>query len=234
VRLEGPWTSVVSWWSDGFYHWFMDVLPRLALLGEFPPATRILVPPLTMPCQVETLDWLGVREQCVPTTATHLRVEDYFFSSPTAMTGGSDARAVEFLRSSFLGRADTAAETPRKVFVHRAGGRRGLVNESDVLDFMTQRGWTVVDTAALPMARQISLFAGADAVCGLHGAGLANLLWCRAGCRVFELAPSNYLNGAYEGLAALVSAHHQFLVCEATADFKARVDLKELGSLLAQ
>jgi capsular polysaccharide biosynthesis protein len=187
-----------------------------------------------MPCQIETLDWLGVREQCVPTTATHLRVEDYFFSSPTAMTGGSDARAVEFLRASFLGRADTAAGTPRKIFVHRAGGRRGLVNESDVLDFMTQRGWTVVDTAALPMARQISLFAGADAVCGLHGAGLANLLWCRAGCRVFELAPSNYLNGAYEGLAALVSAHHQFLVCEATADFKARVDLKELGSLLAQ
>ncbi len=210
VRLEGAWTSVVSWWSTGFYHWFMDVLPRLSLLGEFAASTRILVPPLTMPCQAETLDWLGVSGRCVPTTAMHLRVEDYYFAAPTAMTGGSDAYAVEFLRAQFLGRAESAFVAPRKVFVHRVGSVRGIVNEAEVLDFVQQRGWTVVDTAAMPMARQIALFAGADAVCALHGAALVNLLWCQPGCRVFELVPSTYLNGVYEGLAAMVGARHRY------------------------
>jgi len=47
----------------------------------------------------------------------------------------------------------------------------------------------VVDTARMPPAAQIRLFAAANAIVGQHGAGLAHMLWLPRGSTVVEIAP---------------------------------------------
>src|SRR5262249_47376899 len=102
----------------------------------------------------------------------------------------------------------------------------------EVLDYFQTGGWPVIDPEGLTLAQQIKLFASAQVICSLHGGGLTNLLWSRAGCRVYELLASNYLNGVFEGLAALVGAEHRFAVFPGTRDFKARIDVCELDRFL--
>ena len=228
VRLEGNWTSVVSRWSEGFYHWFVDVLPRLAVLPELPPDTRIIIPANLTGFRRDTLEWLGLTGRVHPTVKQHLSVENYYFCSPTNITGLFDPYAVEFLRRSFRDRRDAAYDSPRKFFVHRVGAVRGLVNEEEVLQVFRDRGWAVVDTQALTLAQQIQLFAQAEQVCALHGAALTNLLWCKPRCRVLELVASTYMNGTYEGIAEGVGLDYNFLVCAGDIDWKARVDIAEL------
>ena len=231
-RLEGNWTSLISRWSGGYYHWLMDVLPRLAVLSEFPPDTRLLAPPNLSGYQRDALQWLGLSARLRPTTERHLVVENFFFSSPTAMTGCYDPYAVAFLRRTFLGRADTTYDSPRKFFVQRVGVGRGLLNEPEVLEFFRERGWACVDTAQLTLSQQIQLFSRAEAVCALHGAALTNLVWCRPGCQVLELVARTFLNGVYEGIAQAAQADHRFLLCEADARYRARVDLRALAERL--
>ncbi len=224
VRLAGNWTSISWRWSGGFYHWLMDALPRLALLSEFPPDTRVIVPANLSGYQRETLAWLGLADRIRPTAERHLVVENFYFSSPTNHTGCFDPYAVDWLRRTFLPRQE-AAGTPRRFYVRRVGVSRGITNEAELLALFEQRGWAVVDTAEMTLARQIALFARADAVCALHGAALTNLVWCPPGCRVLELAASTYLNGVFEGIAEAAGVEHRFLIGPGTEDFAVTVDV---------
>jgi capsular polysaccharide biosynthesis protein len=227
VELEGNWTSVVSRWGYGFHHWWMDVLPRLAVLSEFPRDTRILVYPELENYQRETLELLGLDARVRPTAEPHLLVENYFFSSPTAMTGCWNPYAVAWLRGCFLKNMDKDWTPPRRFYIRRIGRHRGLVNESDVIDFLQKRGWTILDLEAMPVRRQIRLFADAEAVCGLHGAAFTNLLWSRPGCKALEICASGYLNGVYEGIAGCVHVEHHHVICPADSGFHARVDMNQ-------
>ena len=102
INLTGCWTSILGRYCDAYFHWLTDALPRLACLPEFPPETRILVPPNLRRYQRESLDLLGLSDRARPTPEIHLRLETYYFSSPTAMTGVNNPYAVKFLRQSFL------------------------------------------------------------------------------------------------------------------------------------
>lgn len=235
TRLAGSWTSLISRWSPGFHHWFMDALPRLALLDQFPATTRILVPDPLQPYEVETLKMMGLFGRVRPTAERHLIVEDYFFSSPTAMTGCWNPFAVEFLRRSLLDQGDPDWDSPRRFYIRRVGRSRGIANEAEVLRFFEQRGWAILDLERMSMARQIRLFSRADQIAGLHGAAFTNLLWCRPGCVVRELCARTFLNGVYEGMADCLQLNYRHLICDSDpALFMARVDLEQLRRFIEE
>ena len=234
VRLPGNWTSLISRWTldSNYYHWFADGLPRLALLDRLPPNTKILVPPGLRPFQRETLRWLGLEDRVVPLPAHHLLVEHFYFSPPTVMTGCANPYGAQFLRNRFLPHAEPPPLPVEKIYIQRRGKTRGLVNEPELLAFLEARGWQSVDLESLTLARQIGLFAQARAVCGLHGAGFTNLLWCRPGCVAVELLAENFLNGCYEALASCVAVQHRFLIQPADEHSRIKVDLNQLARLL--
>ena len=232
VRLAGNWTSVISRWGYGFHHWWMDALPRLAVLNEFPPDTGILVLPELDAYQVETLKLLGLEDRVRRTAERHLVVENYFFASPTAMTGCRNPYAAEWLRRRFLGCAEREWQTPRRFYIRRIGRHRGLGNEAEVIDFLGRRGWAIVNLESMPVPRQIQLFANAELVCGLHGAAFTNLLWSSPGCRALEICAANYLNGVYEGLAECLGIQHRHILCAADGAFVAHVNMKDFKGLI--
>ena len=236
VALAGNWTSIVSrWtWPGNYYHWFTDALPRLALLDRLPGDTRVLVPSNLQPFQRETLRWMGLGERYRETPERHLRVENYFFSAPTAMTGCTNPYAVGFLRDCFLPLADDAFRGPTKIYLTRRGKARGAVNEEEVEAFLSRRGWTSVDPETLTVAQQIQLFAGARAVCGVHGAGFTNMLWCSPGCAVIELMADNYLNGCFESISACLDIQHQYLVFPGDDESRIHVALDRLARVLPE
>jgi capsular polysaccharide biosynthesis protein len=234
TRLDGNWTSLISRWTvqPNYYHWFMDGLPRLALLDRLPADTKILVPSELRPFQTETLRWLGLEQRIVPLPGRHLVAEHFYFSSPTVMTGCADPYGVRFLREKFLPRAEPPVEPVEKIYIQRRGKTRGLVNEAELLSFLEARGWRAMDLESLTLAQQIGLFTQARAVCGLHGAGFTNLLWCQPGTVAVELLADNFLNGCFESLASCVAVEHRFLIYPADHQNRIHVDLKDLARYL--
>jgi capsular polysaccharide biosynthesis protein len=236
VELAGNWTSVVSLWTrwSNYYHWFTDALPRLALLDRLPTDTRILLPANLQPFQLETLKLMGLMERCRPTPERHLAVENYFFSAPTAMTGCTNPYAVRFLRNRFLPFADTGYRGPEKIWLLRRGKSREVVNEREVAAFLSRRGWTAVNPESLSVGQQIQLFAGARAVCGVHGAGLTNILWSAPGCTIIELMADNYLNGCYESISACLDVRHRYVIFPGDDRSRIRVEVDRLERSLPE
>lgn len=235
AKLEGPWTSVIHHYAFGsYFHWLMDTLPRLALLDEFPTDTRILVPLQNCRYINESLQLLGIAGRAHPTNAQHLVIEDYYFSSLTAMTGCDNPYAIHFLRDKFLPHADRSTTLHERIFIQRKSKARGFKNEAAVTGFFAKQGWSILDLEDFSFAQQIQLFANAKIICGLHGAAFTNLVWCPPGTVAVELCGRNFLNGCYEGIASYVGVDHRFLVFDSDRNFKVDVDLNQLASHMAR
>lgn len=214
IELTGPWTSVIGRWSEGFYHWFTDALPRLAALEEFPENTKILFRGPMKRYQEESLRVLGLLDRMRETKETHLTVEDFYFSSPVGMTGCTNPASVKWLREAFLPHA-APGNFPAKVFIQREGKTRGVSNKKEVADLFVEKGWWVVDLEELTFAEQIAVFSRATHIVGEHGAGFTNILWCNSQCHTIELCADNYLNGCYEGISICIGFRHTFQTFQA-------------------
>jgi hypothetical protein len=239
LEISGTWTSVMGQWmrndmKSPYAHWLLDALPRLALLKHFPAGTGILVPPQLLKAQVESLQLLGVWERCRKTPEQHLLVEDFYFSSPPSMIVCYSPYAVEFLHSAFLPKAAHAGPTPKRFFVRRTSYGRNMSNEREVLEFFERIGWTVIDTAALSFVEQIRWFAGAEAVCAIHGSGSANMVWCSPGCTFIELFPAGYLAGDQEWIAQCVKVDYHFMIFPSDYKLDALVNLAQLKEKLSE
>lgn len=237
LRLLGRWTSVVSHWvptnsPTNYAHWMLDALPRLAVLPEFPPDTSIIVPRNLQPFQLSTLKLMGLADRIRPTGESNIVAEEFYFSSNTTMVVCYDPYGVRFLRRQFLPCARQPRETAARIFIHREGTVRNAANLAEVEEFFRRHGWLICDLARLDFTEQIGLFASARAICGMHGAGFTNCLWCRPETKVVELFGDKYLSGCYEWLCQVVGAEHHFRVFPSDAQFNAEVDLRQVEPLL--
>ncbi len=237
LRLDGPWTSVVSRWmpvqeTKPYAHWLYDALPRLALLKELPSDTRIIVPDHKKPFQIESLEMLGLSDRCRWTNETHIEVEDYYFISPPSMVVCYSPYTIEVMRAMFLSLGDYRKPTPRRFFIRRTGPTRNMSNEAEVLEFFERAGWAIVDLVNLPFAEQIAWFAGAEAIAAIHGSGLANTIWSPRGCKIIELFCDQYLAGDTEWTAQCIGAEYYHLIFPSDPLLNAIVDLARVREVL--
>lgn len=237
--LPGKWTSVVSRWAPGygvapFSHWVLDVLPRLGLLSEFPPDTRIIVPGKLAGYQKETLQLLGLTDRVRCTPESHIVVEDYYFSAPTGMISCCNPYAINWLRSALMPHTDRNYKGPRRFIIQRKGKTRGITNDSEVNDFFIKLGWVIIDTEDLTFAQEIELFKNAEAFAGVMGSGFTNGIWSSPHCKVIMFVPENRLDGWAEGICAANQMDFYWKTFPSDHADMITVDLQEVKRLLAQ
>lgn len=196
--------------NRNYAHWWVDVVPVIGHhiergLGE----ARFLISEIRAPYQRQTLDLLpeiadrvhacraGVPVLCGALTYTpYLHRGDY---DPHPARMG-------FVRD-LMRRAGVPAQAPatRRIYLSRRdAGARPLRNTAEVERVAAAHGYDVVTTDGLPVADQMRLFAQASHVVGPHGAGLANLLFCRPGTRLLELHHDRWINWSLRRLACIV------------------------------
>ena len=236
-RLAGNWTSIVSRWVPtrgpcNYTHWLLDALPRLAVLDEFPPDTGIIVPQSLAVWQKESLALMGVLDRCRLTEEENLVVDSYYFSSPTAMLDCYNPYAVNFLRKTFLPKRDTGFRGPRRFVLKRTGKWRPAMNEAEMYRLFEQHGWCVVDTEKLSFAQEVALFNDAEAVAGLLGSGMTNVVFCKSGCSVLQIAPDFLLDGWLDWIVQVVGCNYELAVCRSDYQQAFSIDLQWLEKAL--
>ncbi|WP_274362159.1 glycosyltransferase family 61 protein [Paenibacillus thermotolerans] len=215
--------------SDNYFHWLLDTLPRIELLrkcdrtidkylfrGEgWKPFHNELLDLLGIPAEKRMFTndtfYLKARRLVVPSLAGRFTWENGY-PQPIAYA----KRAVDFLRNELLGRLDISeSEKGRRLFISRANAsRRKLVNEDEIYRIVRPLGFRLVSSESMPVAEQIKLFASAEAVVAPHGAGLANIVFCRPGTKVIELFCRNYTPGYFWMLSNHASLDYYYLTGE--------------------
>lgn len=187
--------------TSGYYHWLLEGVPRVLDLiddgidfDQYP----LILPPLepfhrqmlkvlgiSADRQVVTVDkgdWCNVRECIVPTS--------YFpFAAPELddPSGQPDCSLLRRVRERLLEclPKPSAGNTNalKRLYISRAkAAKRKLTiqTEATIRSILESAGFQTVFLEDLPWAEQAQMVSGAEIIVGLHGAGLANILFAKA------------------------------------------------------
>jgi capsular polysaccharide biosynthesis protein len=170
-----------------YYHWMMEAVPRLGAYAEAGMEIDRIYAPIGRKFQRETLRLLGIpRGQVVRGTRhSHVRCERVLASSCNTPT---TRRKTAFLHNAMTSHLDGRVPPGLRVYVsRRRRGKRIITNDTEVFQSLAPLGFQRYDLETMSVADQVALFYGAECVVASHGAGLTNILFCRAGTKVIEV-----------------------------------------------
>lgn len=98
----------------------------------------------------------------------------------------------------------------KRIFITRARGRRGLINEDEVNALMLKYNFTLVDFETMSLKEQISYINNANIIVGVHGAGLTNLIFANheKDISCIEIIPKACSTPAFYYLARVLGMHY--------------------------
>jgi capsular polysaccharide biosynthesis protein len=100
----------------------------------------------------------------------------------------------------------------RRSITRESGGTyRALLNEDALLEAISQRGYEIVEPELLSFADQIRVFAEAELVVGLGGAGLFNTIFSPAATRVVSIESSTAFVHAHASLFGALGHPYAFI-----------------------
>lgn len=222
-----PGTSFLLAPSGGahcYYHWMLDVLPKLGLLERqgisLDSIDHFLVRKITGEFQKETLIKLGIDESRIIETVDqqYLQCERLMHVD---MDTGINLKMNRFvplwLKQTFLTRP---VETERlKLYISRPEGiRRGIVNEAEIKPLVEAAGFTMVVMEGMSVAEQAALLSRADALMAPHGGALTNMVFCKPGIPVIELM-SRHVYPYYYGLSELCGHRYHAIIENPALDY---------------
>jgi capsular polysaccharide biosynthesis protein len=220
TRISGQVAILASTGSANYYHWLFDVLPRLEMLRKAgflqnPNLSFILERPLNT-FQRESLRYYGftlprvIFLQDFP----HIECEEMILPSLPGRIGDVPPWVCDFLRNPLVGLSPTTNKKNMYFITRRKTTSRNLLNEQLLLDSLASFGVQVVEPQDLTFSEQVDLFANADVVIGTHGAGLANIVFCKRNSRLLEFMASEYRNKCYWALAGNIPIRYAYVIGE--------------------
>ena len=169
--------------SSSYYHWLLEDLPAYLRAKAKYPNSQSVHPKLPFRYVRDALELIGEFPQ---------EIQVYVDVPKLALAPKSRALApsrqdVNVLEQ-FQSRVRIQPGTVKKIYVSRRDSGRYPENESEIEQFVVAKGFEVISLTGLSLAKQISLFSGAEVIIGTHGAGLANIVWSMPGrTRVVEI-----------------------------------------------
>lgn len=187
VSLAGP-------WSDQFFHWFVEYLPRLLVVMEYASQNGItpmyFVPSDAPDWLSRSLKLLGVPDdQLTPWSGGRATVNNFLLPSLWRLTANQaptdgythSPRGIREVRNRLLakvGEQSVRTEVGPRLFVSRSdAATRNVLNESALQPVFDDYGFDIVQPETWTVDEQIATFARADVIAGPHGGGLTNAMY---------------------------------------------------------
>ena len=182
-----------------YYHWLIEDLPSILRARRLFPGTQVVMPTKCPRYVLQSLEAYGISPYHLQ--AKWAYASDLILSTRGEDSGWSHQQDVELLRESLILPAGKEGSPAKKLYLSRARSRRSFPNETDVEALAASKGFEPTYLEELSFTEQVRLFQQATHIVGLHGAGLANMVFSPAGTRIRELSPRNTAHPMYEVLA---------------------------------
>lgn len=182
--LEGNVATIASDWSTCYFHWILEILPRLKLLQAANVSYDTLVTgPLSQAFQFESLARLGVDLTKVVTCEEDVLIKTYHLIAPSFVRRTIEPDILVWLKTLF----PTQIRPQRRVYISRATVRtRHVANEEDLYPVLDKFGFEVIQLELMTLQQQSELMANTAVLMGSCGSGFTNMIFCSRKTHVIE------------------------------------------------
>ena len=218
--------------NSNYWHWLFDVLPRIEIFkkkeNNLNNIDFFLFPNLDLNFQKESLELLQIdrKKRLSSKDYRHLFADQITITShpynilndPNLDSLNIPSWICEYLRTNFLKKALQNSKLkvyPEKIYINRKDttSLRYIINLKEVENILEKEGFSSLTLANYSFSDQISLFHNAKKIIGLHGAGFANLIFCKQNTKVIELK-SNTAGDAVKNLAIKNKLFYDDISCK--------------------
>lgn len=196
-RVPGTVISLATDGHNNFYHWLLDLLPKLFIALAAGADGKTFFLGASTRFQKQTLELLGIPParvldcNAIPfLQADELIVPFLGQRHPPNVFNAGKCRLLADVFSFLIAGQANAQNLPARFVVSRSKTRsRRVVNEAELLARLKPLGFVPVYLEDLSLLEQITLFTRAEAIVASTGAGLVNLIHGRPGTPVAILMP---------------------------------------------
>ena len=208
-----------------FYHWFFDVLNRVVDLKEsgwYREVDYFLVPEYEQPFQKESLEFLGITQEKIISSAQYKHVyADCIIASSHPRTTTYSVRSFHALNLQRLFslkaqlKIDSTKHYPKKFFISRSDApRRKILNEEQLSQNLLKKEIYTIRISDYTFQECIYLFRNADWVITTHSAALTNIIFSQNKTKVIEIFEENAVLPYYYELAKSLQMEYVPIILE--------------------
>lgn len=201
-------------WNHNFYHWLIEMLPRLQLVEEMPELQQLpLLVPASAPAFVhDSLQLTGYADRALHLEDGVYRAETLHIPSRLAPASDVSPLAVEWLDRHF----PHAPVRGRRLYISRGDASvRYVANDHAVSQMLEDEfGFETLVMSELSLEDQVRAFREATVVIGAHGAAFAHVAFSPPGATLIEIFQDGHFNHCYGHMAAIRDVRYGFLVAE--------------------
>ena len=198
--------------SHNFYHWLIDILPRLVPLRRVGVQPDFYLIDCLTPFQKTVLATFGIDSSRLIQPHCRLLLEAEQLLVPSLPTPDC-LREFGSLLLAALRLRRTGDYGPSGIFISRRKSKtRKLANENELEQLLHSHGFETHCLEDYSLAKQARLLHEAEMIVATHGAGLANLLFARPGTQVIEICPTGRFNATiYPEKSRIFGLEHQIV-----------------------
>lgn len=219
-----------------FYHWMIDILPRLISYDRAPHLQHLpLIVPRSAPAFVtESLRLAGYQPKTLLLQDGVYTFKTLHMLSLLSPMMDVTADAIGWLNKKFA-HTPSAGITPQRIYVSRRDAKiRFVSNESQLADVLSEFGFEILVMADLSLADQIKVFRDAQCIIGPHGAAFANLAFSQLDATFIEFFSNGHYAACFNRIASVQQLKYGFLVGEPTAMGGFAINPDDLRALLTR
>ena len=204
-------------WSNGYFHWMLDALPRLHEATRNAGHKAIVLPRQFKGTHYvhESLKALGYNEIQFMKSGHLYFFRQLHFQTHLAPTGNYNPENIISLRKQLLqGIPKPTFSEGKRIYISRSkANRRKITNEAELIPVLKKKGFTIVHFEDYSWQEQVSICYHAEILMGLHGAGLSNMLFMQPKTKLVELrGEDDSHNNCYFSLASALNLKYYYLL----------------------
>lgn len=224
---------ITSIWSENYYHWFMEVLPRILLYEILEiPSIMIVVNRLNGQFQKSSLKYFDQKIKFIETSKNnYIQIDEAFIPFSTTI----EVWKLNFLRQRFQ-KLMVESESKRIYISRCLTNTRSVLNEKKLLNFLGKYKFEKVILENMNFEDQVKMFYNAKIIIAPHGAGLTNLIFSQKHTKVIELFTKKRIVNVYKTISDLLSLEYYRIIDKSKYLYNPKKNIKvnyrELNKLL--
>ena len=223
IKLKKTETYLLAFdeWSNGYFHWICDVLPKLVASKELLKNVTILVPEVINDTfYFETLNTFDVQNIIKIPQNSYLSVPKLIFMENIAPSGNYNSEIMISLQNHLLNyfklSNDINIKSFERIYISRKNAiAKYIINENEVIKITEKYGFKTIYFEEYSLSQKIAIMENCKAVIGMHGANLTNILFMKPDGSLLELRKKgDGNNNAYYLLAVCLDLNYYYQQCE--------------------
>jgi capsular polysaccharide biosynthesis protein len=205
-------------WSPGYYHWIAEALPRI-LISENLLKNYTLLLPATLKNNdfvIKSLDCFNIKNIEYININEKVFAKELILPTHLSYSGYHNKKIINKLRKKYRDYYSNYIDNKKedRIYISRSKAKkRKVINENEIKPILKKYGFKIINFEDCDWKKQLKICLNTKYLIGIHGAGLANMLFMKKSSYILELRYGMHYVQCYLRMASALDLNYLYQKC---------------------